>query len=481
MSSNFSDISALVFHDGYLYVAVTKGSEKLLKNKGFDEDEVGSAIYRLEEDGSYEMVASSGDEIILDLVSGLHGELLITTAASKDSGHGRIYSYDPQKKDIAIVYEAKSERINKLIQRDKESFIAITGGGTKLEKISRDYAKKGEYISPVINSGIISKSGIIRLEGNIEAINSVKVAVRSGLSANPDNGWSEWSEFMPFPGGKLNIEPAIYYQVKILFEPKNGELPEIYKISLSYIRKNIRPTVLEVLPLAPGLKLELLSSTKVEEDTSEETITLDDSKYKNMKWEENVKPAKVTTKVNKKQVKGALTIAWRAKDANGDELIHNLYYREVKEKEWHLLAENHPFSFYAINPGLLPDGSYFFKVITSDLPDNSPETMLTSEGQSRLTIVDNNPPVIENVRFLSEKKKNYVAFTVRDSVSKIGAVSLAFNGTLYNNLLPADGIADDLIEEYKVEIRELKRGEKHLLITAEDIFGNRKQQEERLK
>ncbi len=480
MSSSFNDISALTFHDGSLYVSVTKGGDKLLKNKGFDDDEVGSKIYRLEEDGSYELIASSSDEIILDLVPGLHGELLITTAASKTSGHGRIYSYDPQKKEIAIAYETKAERINKLIAKDKESFIAITGGGTRLEKISRDYAKSGEYISPIINSGIISKSGNLRLEGNLAAQTGIKVAIRSGLSTDPDNGWSEWSAYMPFPGGKLNQEPALYYQVKILFEAKDKEVPEIYKINLSYLRKNIKPTVLEVLPLAPGLVLELVSSIKSSGE-SEEAFALDEAQYKEMVQEENSKPVKKKTKIMKRRLKGSQTIAWRAKDPNNDELVHSLYYKEVNEKEWHLLVENHPFTFYAIKPGLLADGRYFFKVISSDLPDNIKENALSGEGLSRLVTVDNTPPLIENVRLISEKKKSYITFTVRDNVSKIGQVSLAFNGEFYSDLEPTDGIADDLTEEYKVEIIPPKKGEKHLLITAEDLFANRAQLKESLK
>src|SRR5262249_12794989 len=92
--------------------------------------------------------------------------------------------------------------------------------------------------------------------------------------------------------------------------------------------------------------------------------------------------------------KGARTLTWQATDPNDDTLNYKVMYRTIAETDWHVLAENLTQTYYTIDGNRLPDGTYLFKVVASDLPGNPASTALTSEETTDAIEIDNTPPTI---------------------------------------------------------------------------------------
>jgi hypothetical protein len=178
--------------------------------------------------------------------------------------------------------------------------------------------------------------------------------------------------------------------------------------------------------------------------------------------------------------KGYQSVLWSAHDENEDELRFAVYYRGEKETEWKLLKDKLDQKFYSWDSTALPDGAYYLKIVASDALSNPPAAALSSQRESERFVIDNTPPVIENLepwwgRGCGGKPCWDAAgakFTARDATSSIERAQYSLDGGDWILITPKGGISDAPEEHYEFALPNISGGEHTLAVRAYDRFEN---------
>src|SRR5262249_5812551 len=118
------------------------------------------------------------------------------------------------------------------------------------------------------------------------------------------------------------------------------------------------------------------------------------------------------------------------------------------EREWKLLKSGINDKFYSFDSGLLPDGGYNVRVVTSDAPSHTPEEALTGERVSLRFSVDNTAPRIENLVARLEGRQIHVTFHASDVFSPIKRAESSVDAGDWQYLEPVGQISDSKAENY---------------------------------
>jgi hypothetical protein len=170
--------------------------------------------------------------------------------------------------------------------------------------------------------------------------------------------------------------------------------------------------------------------------------------------------------------KGSRTISWQASDPNDDTLVYSLLYRTLGDNDWHMLADNLSQAYYTIDGNRLPDGTYFFKVTTSDAPGNPSALALTDEKVTDAVELDNTPPAVKVTGPLVTGQAAEVTFDVTDLTSRIVRGEYSIDGNAWQMIFPVDGIADSARESFKVRATFDKPGEHVIAFRCADSSSN---------
>jgi flavin-binding protein dodecin len=164
-------------------------------------------------------------------------------------------------------------------------------------------------------------------------------------------------------------------------------------------------------------------------------------------------------------------MVWRADDENDDTLSYELRYRREGETSWHVLRSGIEDPIFAWDTTILPDGTYFVKVVASDAPSNAPAEALTGEMDSAPFEIDNTPPAITVAEVRRDGARTRVAFAVADNHAPIDRVEYSLDGVRWHAVFPTDGIADSRSERYAVTIEETV-GPRGITLRAADAMHN---------
>jgi hypothetical protein len=238
-----------------------------------------------------------------------------------------------------------------------------------------------------------------------------------------------------------------------------GKTPLLKKLEIFYQQMNLAPEI---------VKIELLPPNKVyrKPPPSDEEI-----------WGLEVSsPSKKSSKVKvvRKMItrKGFQTIKWEAEDANGDRLIYTLYIKSEGENKWRILRENYRDNIFVLETISLPDGKYRVKIKASDSPDNPPGYELSSEKISDLFVIDNTPPVVENLAVNRKGSKVEVSFITRDDGSYIKKVEYMIRPDGWRVIFPVDEICDSQQEQFNVILPLKTNSDNMIVVKITDAFEN---------
>lgn len=160
---------------------------------------------------------------------------------------------------------------------------------------------------------------------------------------------------------------------------------------------------------------------------------------------------------------GPYALTFSARDPDKDNIVFNVYYREVGES-WIALREEIADSMVEIEEDALPDGLYQFKVEVSDAPSNPPRYALSCIRISDVYKIDNTPPLIKiGVR------GNKAMVEVSDNMSEIISFEYSKDAYRFISIFPKDGIFDEKKENFEIAIKE---GTRHLVVRTRDRAGN---------
>jgi hypothetical protein len=297
-------------------------------------------------------------------------------------------------------------------------------------------AGAAKYMSDVMDAKAVSKFG--RMAWVTQG--KVKVETRTGNTAKPGVGWSEWQSPAQIgklgggnESGKITSPAGRYLQFRIALEDDQAR---VRRVTAYYVPQNMPTSVQEVTV----------------EPTKENLPTLKDSA---------AKPRSPIIKVK-----------WKIENPDGDETTYSLEARRDGEANWRPIATGKgplTATTWDWNTETYPDGWYRVRVTASDAGSNSPDRALTSSASTTMFAIDNTRPRIENVTIQYPR----ASARATDALSTIAESAFSVDDGPWQIGASEDGLYDDLTEELRVELpAALSRGTHTLALRVADAAGN---------
>ncbi|HJY88052.1 MAG TPA: hypothetical protein VKE24_14555 [Candidatus Acidoferrales bacterium] len=455
---------------------------------------VSSAVYRLAPDGAPEELWGSRDELVYALGLSPAGKLLLGTG-----NHGTVVELEGAK-IFSNLAKIASSQVTGLAEGPGGTVYLCTANPGKVFTLGPEQESKGSFESQTFDAKIFSQWG--RLEwwgenGESRAAPAaaseapIELYVRSGNTSNPEKNWSSWAgPYTRESGEKVESPPARFVQWKAVFrgvgtgekslhkKASPGPAPSISWVSLSYLPKNVAPTIDAIVLERPGVRIQ--SPSPPSGGTAAQPVQLhmpppppgQGGGFAVQQQSGEKQPQRFEPPPQGFAQKGWQSVLWSARDENDDDLVYTIFYRGEGEKNWKLLKDKVEHKFYSWDTSTMPDGAYYLKITASDAPSNPAEDALAAERESDRFEVDNTPPVVENLHAERASPEVHVRFDARDSYSAIARAEYSLDAGDWKLVFPVGRLTDALRESYDLLLLGLSPGEHTIAVRIADQFEN---------
>jgi hypothetical protein len=289
----------------------------------------------------------------------------------------------------------------------------------------------------VLDAKAVSKFGKLTWS----SAGKVALETRSGNTAKPGVGWSEWQALGQVgrigggnDGGRIASPPGRYLQFRVALQ---DDAARVRRVTSYYVPQNQPTTVQDVT---------------VEVASKESLPTLKDLA---------AKPRSPT-----------LRVKWKIENADGDDTTYALEARRDGEANWRPIQTGKApltSTSWEWNTETYPDGWYRVRVTASDAAANSPDRALTSSQTTTMFAIDNTRPVIEGLAVSYPRAQARAT----DALSTIAEMAYSVDDGPWQLGTSADGLFDDLTEDLRIELpAQLARGAHTLAVRVADAAGN---------
>ncbi len=264
---------------------------------------------------------------------------------------------------------------------------------------------------------------------------TVKIRFRSGARKEPDETWSEWSEWGGAAEGMVTSPPgkALQWEVQL------GRGASLERVAVAYREINLPPVVKKMELLEPGAVI-LTSPPPTGQyvDVSHPDVS---GIFTVLGDDADSKLATASRGGKRYWRVGYRTVRWEAEDSNGDALRFRLEL-EPKDGAPLVVREKVEGTEMAVDTTAVPDGWYRFRLTASD-EESNPGGADTTSAVSRWFVVDNSAPTIE-----LERKGDSWSVTAKDSLSAVARAEWSRDGKGWHALSPDDGLLDGREEHF---------------------------------
>jgi hypothetical protein len=424
------------------------------------------AVYRIPADGLWEEVWESRDDAPYDLTFAQDGALIVGTG-----NKGKIYRLDGDPVRPTLVARASAQQITAFHKDARGRIYYATANPGKLFRLSPDRATRGTYESEPRDAQMVSSWGTMSWHGVAGAGNQIEVFTRSGNTETPDETWSPWSAaYRSADGSPITSPKARYLQWRAVLTGK-GDGPVLTSITASYLQRNVRPQVRSITAYPPGIVFQKPFSTGEPDLAGFDDQSTPDRKLASAALSGQQGPTTSPSLGRRTYEKGLQTLVWKVDDENDDDLVYDVLYRREGETTWKVLRRAMVDPILVWDTTTVPNGTYFVRIVVSDLPSNPAALALTGELDSAALEIDNTPPAItiQSVKF--DSGRTTVVFDATDDHSPIQRVEFSLDGQRWNAVFPKDGVADSRTEHYELAI-DGELTDRGLTLRASDTMNN---------
>jgi len=422
-----------------------------------------SAVYTITRDGNKETIYSSSEQMAYDAVVRGDGSLLVATGPK-----GRLLSIDAAKQ-VTVVTDSPEEDSARLLSAGDITYVGDCNQG-RVYKLHVQKASSGTFESRALDARIVSSWGKISWHIANPGGSTIEISTRTGNTDKADNSWSDWSAPYASSGLQITSPRARYLQWRASFKAGSNSTEILDRVQIAYLQQNLRPQVTSIEVLPYGIELQKQPSLAVGGITLVMPATTPDGRSLNSPRERG----RERPPLPPRQVlqPGAQSFMWKATDENEDTLEYSLYFRGEGESDWKLLEKKLADTFYTLNTGSLPDGTYRLKVVASDAPSNPYDKFLTGELVSAPFVIASASPQVEITGSKVNGKRVEAEFRARVVTGYVATAEFSIDGGEWYLVFPVDGIADSAEEAYRITTPELSAGEHLIGIRASDGDGN---------
>ena len=347
---------------------------------------------------------------------------------------GRVYMVDADGA-VATAFDVDERSVSQ-VWADKAG-ISFATDDTAATYRTSGRAGQAKYMSDVLDAKSVSRFGKLTWVASGKA----KVETRSGNTAKPGVGWSEWQNPTQVgkmggggEGGKIASPTGRYLQFRVALE---DDAARVRRVTAFYVPQNLATAVQDV---------------SVELAAKDSLPTLKDSA---------AKPRSPVMKVK-----------WKVENPDSDDTTYTLEARRDGEANWRPIATGKApltATTWDWNTETYPDGWYRVRVTASDAAANSPDRALTSSQSTTMFAIDNTRPAIEGLTVTYPK----AVARGTDALSTIAEMSFSVDDGPWQLGTTADGLYDDLTEDLRIDIPTgLPRGTHTLAVRVADAAGN---------
>lgn len=388
------------------------------------------ALSRIEVGGRVEQLLYNGETHFQSLALGDDGQPYVGTGDK-----GQVYTVDDAHTS-ALVADTDERQVGAMVLAGPHRFV-VTSDPVVFREVRAVGGPDAVWTSKALDAGLRAHYGQLfwRADGQVE------ISTRTGNSDKPDTLWSDWSAPLPAPG-PITSPPGRYCQVRVRFarDPK----AVLHEIVIPFVTDNARAVVTDVDAQMKGVTT---SSKKDEVPSSGE------------------EPPKHSSTVK---------ITWKTDNADNDRLRYRVYYRLEGSTVWrpamppdHILSDRE----FEWETAGLPEGTYRVKIEATDELVNPPALVLHHELESATVIVDNTPPVFQDLGVFGRRIRGKVV----DGVGPIARIDVSVDpqAKLWTPFSPQDGVFDEPVEEFDLDVNLLVGpGSQLVAVRASDAAGN---------
>ena len=294
----------------------------------------------------------------------------------------------------------------------------------------------------------------------------IELSTRSGNTRTPDKTWSDWSKPYTIAAGSAIESPkARYLQWRAVLSGQGQVAPVLTSVTAAFLPRNTRPSVETITVHPPGVVFQRPFPTGDPELAGLDANT-SDGRAGPVTPTGNPTTATLGRRTFNKSLQ---TFVWQARDADGDRLQFDVFYRSEGNATWTALRRGLYDEIYTWDTTSVPDGTYTVKIVASDAPANAPAMALSGERESVTFDIDNTPAAIE-VSPGARADAKVLAFTVRDTQSALRSVEFSQGAGRWKLAYPVDGLLDSREERFELTLESGSAGPVVLRVT--DALGN---------
>ena len=418
-----------------------------------------SAIYKVALDHSVETLKSSKEFNVYDLI--LDGTSLLYS--TDDSG--RIYRWQDGKSTLlAELGTGETTRIKAF----SKGLLASVSNPARLVALGPDTApsvgKNTWYESQVHDSGSVARWGHIlwRPSGS----KGIGFRTRTGNAQRPDATWSEWSAATGDAKQPAIASPlARFIQWRAEWTGNSGA--ELNSVSLSYLPRNSAPAVQSLTVTSVLGANAAKNAATAANSTAAYSITVTDTGESSAE-STTAGPSQTASRLQTTQTQ----VTWQADDPDNDKLLYSLYFRPENARDWQFIRSHIFGNTLLLDPDVLADGRYYFKLIASDEPANAAAYAKHTDFVSASVLVDNTPPAVTVIDSRRSGTDANVTMEAVDQTSALKNAEYSVDAGWWQPVEATDGITDTPKERFRIQLDKLRPGEHLVVLRVYDAAGN---------